>query len=517
MAFALGDVIRKQAAAQPDAPIITFGDKVISYGEMHERSSRVANALIDGGTRPQDHVAFLDKNSPEYFEVLFGCTKSNMINVAVNWRLAPPEIAHIVNDAQAKVFIVSEDFVPALDAIEDQLTSVEKIIVIGKHDRHLTYEDWLAAASADDPAVPCGADDVVIQLYTSGTTGLPKGAMLTNGNLGALEVMGADEWGFRHDAVNLVVMPLFHIAGGGWALVGMTMGCHSILMREVDPAAILGAIPRYGITHALFVPAVLQFLVSMPGVDDMDFSTLELIVYGASPISEDVLTRAMKVFQCKFVQAYGLSETTGGVVLLRPDDHDPGGPRSHLLRSCGKPIDGCTLRIVDENGGDAEVGQVGEIWIRSPQNMKGYWNMPEATASSLLEGNWFRSGDAGYLDADGYLYIYDRVKDMIISGGENIYPAEIENVLMSHPQIADAAVIGVPDDKWGEAVRAVIVKGDASLTEEGVLAYARERLAGYKCPKSVTWADELPRNPSGKILKRELRDAAWAGQQRQVN
>jgi long-chain acyl-CoA synthetase len=312
-------------------------------------------------------------------------------------------------------------------------------------------------------------------------------------------------------------MPLFHIAGGGWAFAGIYSGCHSVMLREVDPAEILTVMPRYGVTTTIFVPAVLQFLLQMPGVGDVDFSSLESILYGASPISQDVLRRAIQTFRCKFTQAYGLTETTGAIVTLAPEDHDPDG-RPELLRAAGKPYPWVELRIVDPQGNDVGDGEVGEIWTRSAQNMKGYWNMPEATAEVILPDGWLRTGDAGYTK-DGYLYLHDRVKDMIVSGGENVYPAEVENVLMSHPDVADAAVVGVPDRTWGEAVKAIVVRAEGSkISEASVIAFARASLAGYKCPKSVDFvAGPLPRNPSGKLLKRVLREPYWAGEERRIH
>ena len=515
----MGELVRTHAAERPDAPALTLGDRTLSYADLDERSSRVAQGLLAVGVAPQERVAFLDKNCLEYFEILFGAGKVNAVSVAVNWRLASGEMAHIVNDSQARVLFIGEEFVPQLAEFREKLDHVETVIVIGSAPDLPSYEDWLASYPADDPDVPSAADDVCYQLYTSGTTGLPKGAMLTNANFFTLLPAGSEEWGFGPGDVNLVVMPLFHIAGSGWGVVGLFNGCHCVMLRDVDLQAILRLIPEYGVTHALFVPAVLQFLLATPGVESTDFSSLRTIVYGASPITEDVLVKAMQTFRCGFIQAYGLTETTGGVVILRPEDHDPGGPNAHRLRAAGVPWQGVDLKIVDpETLDEVPTGEVGEVWVRSPQVMKGYWNMPEETAKCITEGGWFRSGDAGYVDEDGYLYIHDRVKDMIISGGENIYPAEIENCLMSHPGVADVAVLGVPDERWGETVKAIVVKAaGGEVTEPDVIAYARDRLAHYKCPTSVDWAEALPRNPSGKLLKKDIRAPYWQGQERQVH
>jgi len=317
-------------------------------------------------------------------------------------------------------------------------------------------------------------------------------------------------------SVNLVAMPLFHISGSGWGVIGLYAGAKSILLRDVDMQEILRVIQAHGITHAVFVPAVLQFLLAQPNVNEIDYSSLASILYGASPISEQVLVNAVNTFKADFYQVYGLTETTGGITMLAPEDHDPGGPRANLLRSCGKPVINHEVRVVAAEGRDAAEGEVGEIWIRGPQVMKGYWRNPEATRDSITADGWFKSGDAGYL-IDGFLYIHDRVKDMIISGGENIYPAEIENVLMKHPGVADAAVIGVPSERWGETVKAIITRRDPALTESDVLSFCRQNLAGYKCPTSIDWMDVIPRNPSGKILKVELRKPYWVGRDRNVS
>ena len=297
-------------------------------------------------------------------------------------------------------------------------------------------------------------------------------------------------------------------------------GARLEILRDIDFGELVRLFSTRGVTHAFVVPAVLQFMQLVPGVAEADFSSLEVIVYGASPISEEVLAASIKLLGCRFFQVYGLTETTGAITHLPPSDHDLAGPTVHRLRSCGVAGPGVELRILDVMSGVDidEPGVPGEILVRGQQVMKGYWNNPEATGEAIDEDGWFRSGDIGYVDADGYLYIHDRVKDMIVSGGENIYPAEVENVLMSHPAIADVAVIGVPSEKWGETPKAIVVlKPDDQADAEDIIAFARERLASYKCPTSVDFTDALPRNPSGKILKKDLRAPYWEGRTRQVN
>ena len=517
----IAGIVRNHAVELSGKVALVQGERVLTWRELYARACQMAQALRASGVGAEDRVAFLDKNSIEHFEVFYGSGLLNAVSCDINWRLAAPEVAYIVNDARAKVLVVGQDFVPVLDAIAGDLPHTKKIVVIGGHPtnpRYESYESFIGSQKAVDPGVTSAPGDVAFQLYSSGTTGRPKGVMITNQNFLGLLPTAIDLWKFNSNANNLIAMPLFHIGGAGWATAGQYVGCKSIIQREIDPAGIVALIGAQRVTHAFFVPVLLQFMLLVPGVDKADFSSLKLIAYGASPISEQVLEASLRTFKCEFCQVYGLTETTGVVTMLMHEDHDLTGPKKHLLRSCGKSAKGVDLRIIDNDTGRAVgVGEVGEIQVRSQQVMKGYWNMPEETAKSIVNG-WFRTGDAGYRDADGYIYIFDRVKDMIVSGGENVYPAEVENALMKHPAIADVAVIGVPDEKWGEVPMAVVVRRpDTTVTEQEIIDFSRQHLAGFKTPKRVTWADALPRNPSGKILKKDLRAPYWEGRTRQVN
>ena len=309
------------------------------------------------------------------------------------------------------------------------------------------------------------------------------------------------------DSVNLVAMPMFHIGGCGYGSSVMTVGGHTVLLRDVIPAQVIDCIRRYRVTHTFFVPTVVQSLLKVPGVEAADLGSLELLMYGAAPMGDVLLKRAIAVLRCRFMQAYGMTETSGTVTVLNPDDHDPEGPRAIRLNSVGRPLPWVELRIVDPDTlDDAPSGKVGEIWIRTAMNMAGYWNKPEETRATIMPGQWLRTGDAAYRDTEGYVYLFDRFKDMIISGGENIYPAEIENVLNGHPAVLEVAVIGVPHERWGESPRAVVVRRpDHTASAEELIHFTREHLAHYKCPTSVVFADTLPRNASGKLLKRALR------------
>ena len=516
----IADIVRTHAGARPDAVALQVEGGAVTFGELDARSNRAANALRAAGVGPGDRVAFIDKNSTEWFDITFGLAKIGAVNVSVNWRLAPAEMAQIIDDAQARVVIVGPDFVDHIEKVEPALERVETVIAIGGHDRWTAYDEWVAAQPADDPGVETTGADVAFQLYTSGTTGLPKGVMLTNDNFFQGVAGISDQWRLTADSVNLAMMPMFHIAGAGWAMVGLYHGAATVVLRDIDPARILQVIPEFRVTNAFMVPAVIQFLLMTPGVESTDFSSLRTLVYGASPITDKVLIQGIETFGCEFIQVYGLTETTGAITQLDGADHDPEN-RPQLLRSCGRPYPWVEMRAVDGAGRDVPVGEVGELWTRSHQNMAGYWNNPAATAEAVTTDGWFRTGDAGFLDADGFVYLHDRVKDMIVSGGENVYPAEVENVLARHPAVADVAVIGVPDERWGEAVKAIVVLSpEAGLAADAVegelIAFARESLAGYKLPKSVDVTDVLPRNPSGKLLKRELREPYWAGVERRV-
>jgi long-chain acyl-CoA synthetase len=524
-------ILRTQSNERPDETMFRFLGDNVTWAEHHQRASKVGQALQSDGVGPGDRVAFLDRNGLAYFEVLFGGALTGAVNVAVNWRLAPEEMAGIVDDSRAKVLVVHPDFVPCLAGMASGLPHVSRVVVLGDPKangntrgaadlgRRVGYEDWLADRPDSDPGYEGAEEDVCLQLYTSGTTGLPKGVMLTHGNLAA-QLSGAPEtFGISDSSVSLVAMPLFHIGGSGWALAGMSRGGASVIAREIDPAGLLTTITSEKVTHCFLVPAFLMALLAVPDVEARNFSNLDTVFYGASPIAEEVLVRCLELFRCNFAQVYGMTETTGAIVRLDPEDHDPSGKRRHLLRSAGKPLEGVELRIVDpDSRRDVPVGTVGEVWTRSAYNMLGYWNKPEETRATLSEDGWLRTGDAGYMDDEGYLFLHDRIKDMVVSGGENIYPAEVENILLSHSRVADAAVIGVPDERWGEAVKAIVVPTEEGAVDPAeLIAYCREHLAHYKCPKTVDFAKSLPRNPSGKILKRELREPYWEDQERRVH
>jgi long-chain acyl-CoA synthetase len=516
----VSSMLRHWARAQPDAPMLTQGDVTLTWGELYDRAARVANALAADGVRVGDRVAFLDRNSIEYFEMFFGCALMGAVSVAVNWRLAPLEMAGIIEDSGAGILLYGSDYGAAVKEMAPQVTCVRAYLPL------TGFAEWRDAAGAEgatDPGFEPGPEDVITQLYTSGTTGLPKGVMISGRNLATILDGAVEVFRIQGDTVSMVAMPLFHIGGTGWALSGMSRGGHSIIVRDIDPVELLRLIEAHSITDAFVVPAVLMFLLATPQLVDTDVSSLRTIYYGAAPISEDVLGKSIAALGCNFAQVYGLTETTGAITSLSPEDHDLDGPRANLMRSAGRPFSHVELRIVDAaTGADLAPGAVGEVMSRSNQNMLGYWNKPDETAGVLDDDGWFRTGDAGWLSEDGYLFLHDRIKDMIVSGGENVYPAEVENALLAHPTVADAAVIGVPHDKWGETVKAIVVltpgaPDDTETLTSDIISATRERLAHYKCPTSIDFVDALPRNPSGKVLKRELRAPYWVGRDRNIS
>jgi acyl-CoA synthetase (AMP-forming)/AMP-acid ligase II len=497
------DAIGRHAAERGGDLAYWTPGRTWTFAQLWDTSGRAAAGLAKHGVGPGDRVACLTKHTAQCVALVLAACRLGAVCMPVNWRLAPPEIDYIVKDSRAKFMMADQAFAAAA---KPNLISEE-------------FTGWASAFAPLQQWAPPAMSDTALQLYSSGTTGLPKGVEITHGNLASsMMSVTAQAIGY-HGApdVMLNLLPTYHIAGVGVGLLTATHGGMSVLYPDFDPAKAIDAIAEHRITHVFLVPAMIQFMLQVPAAKTADFSTLKGISYGASPISDKVLIEAMKTFKCDFMQVYGLTETTGAITLLAPGDHDPEGPKKELLRSAGKAIEGTQLRIVDPGTqNDCAEGAVGEVWIRSKQNMKSYWANDKATQAAFA-GEWFRSGDAGYMK-DGYLFLHDRMKDMIISGGENIYPAEVENVLMQHPALADGAVIGVPDEQWGEAVKAcVVLKPGAKASAAEIIEFMRSRIAHFKCPKSIDFLETIPRNPTGKILKRVLRDPYWKGRERRIN
>lgn len=504
------DFLRHWAHERPDRAALREDDRADSYAQLEDRTARIAAMLLAAGLEKGDRIAWIGKNSDLYFSLFYGAARVGIVMVPIGWRLAPAEWAYIVKDTGARILFTGSQFGAAGDALAGE---VERVMA----------EDEARAlidATTRREFAAAGPDDAVLQLYTSGTTGNPKGAVLSNRNLFALRkhAEGSDQaytkW--DDDEVVLVAMPCAHIGGTGLGIMAVSAGLPAMVLPEFTPDAVFDAIETGGVTRLFVVPAALHIMLQQPRCTQVDYSRLKYILYGAAPMPLELLRQCMKVFNAAFIQVYGMTETTGTITVLPPEDHDPNG--NARMRSAGKPLSGVEIRIVDGAGHDLAVRDVGEIWTRSSNNMVGYWNLPDATKGTITDDGWIKTGDAGYLDEDGYLFIHDRVKDMIITGGENVYPAEVESAIFGHPDVLEVAVIGVPDDKWGESVKAVCVpRADTVLDPDSVMAWARERIAAFKVPRSVDVIAALPRNASGKILRKDLRAPYWAGRERQVN
>lgn len=495
MPTALVDLLRRHAAEMPEAPCLAQGDALLTFAELDTRSDRLAHRLRAAGVGRGDRVAVLDKRGIATFELFFACAKLAAILMPINWRLAATEVADIIADGTPRLVFAAPDLAHLLDVAEI---------------RAVLLEDGSAAGAlgADVAPLPtCHApEDPVLLLYTSGTTGRPKGVVITHGSHAWNGRIASEVWGFAGKSVNLVASPLFHIGGMGYGTMAMAQGGLTVLMQPSEPAAVLAAMARHGVTHAFFVPTVIQRLVEHVEQTGLVPPRLQLMVYGAAPIAEDLLRRALATFGCGFSHAYGMTETSGTVVSLAPEHHDPDGPNPARLRSCGRAFPWIELALFDPaTGARVLPGEVGEVRIRSAMNMQGYWNKPAETAAAVTVDGWLCTGDAAIMDAEGFLTIHDRYKDMIVSGGENIYPAELENVLAAHPAVAEVAVIGIAHPQWGETPRAYVVARADALGETELIAYTRSRLARYKCPTSVVFMSALPRNATGKLDKGELR------------
>lgn len=511
----LVDVLGYHARSRPDAVVFEFEGQKTTFRQFEEESNRLANRMAAAGLSHGDRVVWLGKNSDHFFIVMFAAIKLGAVVAPIGWRLAPAEVTYIVRDAQPSLVVIGLEGGAGAAAVEAEAGDLQILRV-----EDGSFGRWYQDESAEPPLYASRTDDLAIQLYTSGTTGKPKGAMLTQGSfvthLG--NMVEADvHWNrWSADDVSYLPMPLSHIGGVGWGIWGIYHGAHTIIERQFEIEAAFERIEKNGITKLFVVPSALQLMVRHPRARQIDYSRIRNMNYGASPISPALLRECVDVFGCGFTQMYGMTETIGTVVALPPEDHTaPGTPK---IRAAGIPLPGVEIAIFDQNGHKLGANQIGEVAIRSVARMAGYWRLPEATASTIDGEGWLHTGDAGYVDDDGYLFIHDRIKDMIVSGGENVYSVEVEAVLADHPDVADVAVIGVPSEKWGEEVAAFVVLREGRTASEAQLRdFARNRLAGFKIPRSISFIDALPRNPSGKVLKRELRAPFWKNQERQVS
>jgi acyl-CoA synthetase (AMP-forming)/AMP-acid ligase II len=515
----LADMSRFHARARGDRPALVFGERTTTFAELDRAASRVANALLALGLEPGARCATLTRDSDHVYELQLGIAKARGVIQGINWRLAPPEIEYIAGDGGAEVLFADAESLGRVEELLPRLARLKHVITTsGSHPRWPAYVEWRDAASDADPLLPADPEEVVVQMHTSGTTGHPKGVMLANRSFFAvirsMHAAGDDWIGFTERDVSLQCFPLFHIGGLWWAVTGLNAGACNVVQDAFVAHQALALIERHRVTKACLVPAMLGMMLAEPACRTADFKSLTHIVYGGSPIPTPLLKDALATFGCRFGQIYGLTETGNTAVFLRERDHLD--LASERLKSAGRPYPGVEAKIVDEQGHELPARAVGEICLRSPANMLGYWNRPEATAETLRDG-WVHTGDAGFLDEQGYVFVCDRVKDMILYAGENVYPAEVESALMAHPAVAECAVIGVPHERWGEEIKAVVVlKPGAAAKPHEILAVARGQIAPFKIPKSVDFIDALPRTPSGKIQKAKLRAPYWEGRERKI-
>lgn len=491
-----------------------FGDRQQSYESLIGRVSHAGGALARQGVQPGDRVALLALNSDRYCESLLGCWWCGAVANPLNTRWSEAEIVYALNDCSSQVLLVDETFAALVPALQAQVPSLRAVVYLGDAAPPagmLAYEEWLQAA----PAMPdqrCAGDALAVILYTGGTTGAPKGVMLTHGNLWSSTVARLAEISTPRDSISLLVAPLFHVAGLGRLVSQVVIGATSVLESQFRVEQFLQTMETRGVQDVVLVPSMLQLLLDHPDFRPERLSALQRIVHGASPMPPALLLRAMETLpQVDFITSYGMTETSAVVSLNGPVRWATRHQFEGVLHAVGRAGFGCEVRIVDPAGQPVPVGEVGEITVRGPGVMQGYWNKPAETRAALRDG-WLWTGDGGRLDVQGYIHVVDRIKDMIISGGENVYSAEVEAVLQQHPAVASCAVIGIPHPQWGEAVHAVVVpRSGQPVDVQSLRAHCKQRLAGYKCPKTVAFAEALPMSAAGKVLKNRLRAPYWVG------
>ncbi|MBI5445289.1 MAG: long-chain-fatty-acid--CoA ligase [Deltaproteobacteria bacterium] len=505
----LDEIARRNGLRFPGKPALVHGGRVLTWKELDVRVDRVANALLARGLRKGDRVAVVLGNCPEFVEAYFGAARAGLIAVPVSYRLNARELGEILGRAEPSLAIVGRAYAGKLEELAGRLPGLRRPWVVGGAAAGAdAYEEVLAAGSASPVASPASEHDTFAIFFTSGTTGLPKGAMVSHLNL---EANGFNQFvadGSRADDVNLVGTPLYHMGAVFMAVTYMLLGCTQVIVDHFEPGLWLDTLERERATVALLVPTMINSVLNDPSLPDRDLSSLRLVFYGGGPMPPAVLRRALERLPCGFTQGYGLTETLEATFLVAADHAlDGDEARQRRLASAGREAVGAEVRIVDDGGRDLGPGEVGEVLVRSRSVISGYWNLPEETAKAV-RGGWFYTGDLGYLDEDRYLFVVDRKKDMVVSGGVNIYTKEIEAVLYTHPAVLEAAVLGLPDEHWGEAVTAaVVLRSGLRASAEELVEHCVAELAGYKKPRRVFFLDELPKNPSGKILKRELRQS----------
>src|ERR1700758_4962143 len=489
---------RVWSSKTPGKPALIDGGHVVTYAQLNDRSNRIANTLVAAGVRPGSHVGFLGKNSAAFFEIWVGANKAGCALAPLNWRSAAAELVEVIHDAKVSLIFAGRDFTELAERVRHATETAVQIIPEDELER------WFSRGSSADPGIAVPDSATALLGYTSGTTAAPKGVPITHGALMNWFRAAATEPSVNWDSndVGLMVMPNFHLAGTLVSLPTLYHGASLATLSAFDPAAFIFAVAVHRPTVTCLVPTALQMLLNHKSGQPIDFSSLRRILYAGSPIGQHTLQQALDTFGCDFVQFYGTTETFI-IPLPRPEQHRL--DNLDLLKSCGQPMPRVELRIVDPNGRDRATGEAGEVLVRSPWMFAGYWNKPDAAATAIIDG-WYHTGDAGIRDQNGNLFLVDRLKDMIVSGGENIYSAEVERALAAHPSVQSVAVVGAPDEKWGERVVAFVVPhADMPVDVSDLVSHCRGLIAGYKVPKEIHLADALPQTASGKVQKAALR------------
>jgi O-succinylbenzoate-CoA ligase len=484
---------------------VVFEGRRITYGEFDNRVNRLANALIGLGCLRGDRVAVYSENSHRFLEVYFAVAKAGLVVVPLNYRLSDQEILQILHNSEPVLLFFGDGFQDKVASIVDQAPSVKRLIAMDSPDENcLFYEELMLMASGQDPLVPIDENDLVAIIYTGGTTGTPKGVMLSHRNIIVSAVSISLSSQFSHRDVTCMILPLFHVAF--WpAFCLMMVGGKVVLLRRPELEAILSAIQDEKCTHINAVPTLYTWMLDHPLLNSFDHSSLRLMSYSGSPMPSEVLRRCINKFGNIFAQGYGMTEAAPSVTFLYSEEHCLDGEKTNLLSSVGREGLGVEVRIADPEGKLLECGEVGEVIVRGANIMQGYWRNEEMTKEKLRDG-WLHTGDLGTLDEEGYLYLRDRKADMIITGGENVYPTETENVIYQHPAVYECAVVAVPDERWGERVQAaVVLKSGGTASESEIIGFCRSHLAHYKCPKEVVFWEDLPKSPVGKILRKDVR------------